>query len=286
MSPATLSLVVAAAFIHASWNILLKRVQGGLSFLWCVDILQTFVFAPWVAWTIWQNKAPLGRLEWFFILGSALIHIGYYFFLQRGYRLGDISLVYPIARGSGPMPSSLIAILFLGERPSILGILGIAAIGAGIFFLIGGTRTHKRQKISAAVFAGLLTGISIAAYTVWDKYAVSVAHVSPILLDLLGNPIQALLLLPLVWRQPGDLQRYWVKNRLELVGVTILNPISYILVLIAMTTTPVSQIAPTREISILIGSLVGGRLFAEQHFRRRLLAASIIVVGVIAVAQG
>ncbi|HET9374896.1 MAG TPA: hypothetical protein VFO40_07975 [Chthoniobacterales bacterium] len=87
MSPVILSLVVVAAFIHASWNILLKRVQGGLSFLWCVDILQTFVFAPWVAWVIWQNKSPVGYAEWFFILGSAVIHIGYYFFLQRGYRL-------------------------------------------------------------------------------------------------------------------------------------------------------------------------------------------------------
>jgi drug/metabolite transporter (DMT)-like permease len=286
MSPATLSLVVTAAFIHASWNILLKRVQGGLSFLWFVDILQSFVFAPWVAWVIWQDKAPLGFAEWFFILGSAVIHIGYYFFLQRGYRLGDISLVYPIARGSGPMLSSLIAVLFLGERPSTAGILGIAAIGVGIFFLTVGIRKSEHPKVRAAVIAALLTGTSIAAYTVWDKYAVTVAHVSPILLDLLGNPIQALLLTPLVWRQRSDLQKYWGRNRFELLGVTVLNPISYILVLIAMTAAPVSQIAPTREISTLIGAFVGGRLFAEQHLRRRLVAASIIVVGVIAVAHG
>jgi drug/metabolite transporter (DMT)-like permease len=286
MSPAILSLIVVAAFIHASWNILLKRVQGGLSFLWCVDILQTFVFAPWVAWVIWQNKSPVGYAEWFFILGSAVIHIGYYFFLQRGYRLGDISLVYPIARGSGPMISSLVAILFLGERPSALGTLGIVAIGAGIFFLSAGIRTSRNPKTSAAVVAGLLTGTSIAAYTVWDKYAVSEMHVSPILLDLLGNPVQALLLTPLVWRQRGDAKKYWAGNRLELFGVTILNPISYILVLIAMTVAPVSQIAPTREVSTLIGALVGSRVFAEQHLGRRLAAASVIVVGVIAVASG
>ena len=146
MSPVILSLVVVAAFIHASWNILLKRVQGGLSFLWCVDILQTFIFAPWVAWVIWQNKSPVGYTEWFFILGSAVIHIGYYFFLQRGYRLGDISLVYPIARGSGPMLSSLVAILFLGERPSTLGTLGIAAIGMGIFFLLSFRCNSYEQK--------------------------------------------------------------------------------------------------------------------------------------------
>jgi multidrug transporter EmrE-like cation transporter len=142
MSPATLSLVVVAAFIHASWNILLKRVQGGLSFLWSIDILQSFVFAPWVAWVIWRDKAQLGFTEWFFTAGSAIIHIGYYFFLQRGYRLGDISLVYPIARGSAPMISSLVAILFLGERPSTERMLGIAAIGVGICFLAGGIRPN------------------------------------------------------------------------------------------------------------------------------------------------
>ena len=184
------------------------------------------------------------------------------------------------------MLSSLVAILFLGERPSGLGTLGIVAIGAGILFLSAGIRTSRNPKISAAVLAGLLTGTSIAAYTVWDKYAVSVMHVSPILLDLLGNPVQALLLTPLVWRQRGDAHKYWAGNRLELFGVTILNPISYILVLSAMTVAPVSQIAPTREVSTLIGALVGGRLFAEQHLGRRLAAASVIVAGVIAVAHG
>jgi drug/metabolite transporter (DMT)-like permease len=286
MSPATLTLVIAAAFIHASWNILLKRVQGGLSFLWFVDFLQSFVFAPWIVWVMWQDKPLLGVTEWCFIVGSAVIHIGYYFFLQLGYRLGDISLVYPVARGSGPMLSSLVAILFLGEHVTALGILGIAAIGVGIFFLTGGIRRSEHPKIRGAVLAGLLTGTSIATYTVWDKYAVSVVHLSPILLDLLCNPVQALLLTPLIWRQRSDIPKYWVRSKPELFGVTILNPISYILILIAMTTTPVSQIAPTREISTLIGALIGGRLFAEQHLRRRLAAASIIVLGVIAVAHG
>src|ERR1700751_5995752 len=285
MTPTSLSLVIVAAFIHASWNILLKRVRGGLSFLWFVDILQGFVFAPWIAWVIWSEKPTLGFTEWFFIVGSAVIHIAYYFFLQRGYRLGYISLVYPIARGSGPMLSSMVAILFLGERPGVLGILGIMAIGVGIFFLAGGIR-NPHPDIRAAIRAGLLTGMSIATYTVWDKYAVSVIYVSPILLDLLANPLQALLLTPLVWNRRADISTYWKQSRPELFGVTILNPISYILILLAMTVAPVSQIAPVREVSTLIGAVIGGRLFAEQHLRSRLAAASIIVLGVIAIAHG
>jgi drug/metabolite transporter (DMT)-like permease len=286
MSLSILLLVVTAAFIHASWNILLKRVQGGLSFFWCVDTLQTCVFAPWIVWSIWWDKVSLGATDWFFIAGSAVIHISYYFFLQRGYRIGDISLVYPIARGSGPVLSSAVAILFLGERPGLPALLGIAAIGLGILLLTGKTRQNEHPHIRAAMIAGLLTGTSIAAYTVWDKYAVSVAHVSPVLLDLLANPVQALLLVPVVWRQRLDLPKYWVRSRLELFGVAILNPISYILILVAMTMAPVSQVAPTREISTLIGAFVGGRLFAEQHLRQRLVAACIIVGGVIAIAHG
>jgi drug/metabolite transporter (DMT)-like permease len=285
MTPTSLSLVIVAAFIHASWNILLKRVRGGLSFLWFVDILQGFVFAPWIAWVIWSEKPTLGFTEWFFIVGSAVIHIAYYFFLQRGYRLGDLSLVYPIARGSGPMLSSIVAILFLGERPGVLGILGIMAIGVGIFFLAGGIR-NPHPDIRAAIIAGLLTGMSIATYTVWDKYAASVIYVSPILLNLLANPLQALLLTPLVWNRRADISTYWKQSRPELFGITILNPISYILILLAMTVAPVSQIAPVREVSTLIGAVIGGRLFAEQHLRSRLAAASIIVLGVIAIAHG
>jgi drug/metabolite transporter (DMT)-like permease len=206
MIPTTLSLVVVAALIHAFWNILLKRVQGGLSFAWFVDILQSLVFAPSIAWVIYTERPVLGFIEWFCIGGSATIHIAYYFFLQRGYRLGDISL--------------------------------------------------------------------------------SVVHLSPVLLDLLANPVQALLLTPIVWHQQNDVAKYWARNRAELLGVTLLNPMSYILILSAMTIAPVSQIAPMREISTLIGAFIGGRLFAEEHLRRRLAAASVIVMGVVAVAHG
>jgi drug/metabolite transporter (DMT)-like permease len=286
MSPTVLAIVVAAAFIHAFWNILLKRAQAGLSFTWLVSILQTIVFAPWILWVIWTERPALGPTEWFFIAGSAGIHIAYYYFLQRGYRSGDISLVYPIARGSGPMLSSLAAIIFLGERPGVLGVLGIAAIAGGIFFLSGGIRQNGHPQIKAAVVAGVLTGVSIASYTVWDKYAVSAVRISPVLLDLLANPVLALLLTPMVWRERQNIRRYFIRNRAELVGVTLANPISYILILSVMVVAPVSQIAPMREISTLIGAFIGGRLFAEEQLGRRLAAASIIVIGVLAVAHG
>jgi drug/metabolite transporter (DMT)-like permease len=147
-------------------------------------------------------------------------------------------------------------------------------------------KSASNPNMRPAIVAGLLTGVAIASYTVWDKYAVSVVNVSPILLDLLASPVQALLLTPLLWDRRVDLAIYWRQNRPELFGVTILNPISYILILTAMTVAPVSQIAPVREVSTLIGAGIGGRLFAEQHLRSRLVAAFIIILGVIAIAHG
>ena len=102
-------------------------------------------------------------------------------------------------------------------------------------------------------------------------------HVSPILLDLLVNPIQAILLTPTVWNRRAEISRYWKQNKPDLIGVTIVNPISYILILVAMTAASVSQIAPVREVSTLIGAAIGGRLFGERHLGSRLAAASIIV---------
>jgi drug/metabolite transporter (DMT)-like permease len=95
-----------------------------------------------------------------------------------------------------------------------------------------------------------------------------------------------LLLTPSVWYQRKDIVRYWTKNRAELIGVTLANPISYILILTVMTVAPVSQVAPMREVSTLIGAFIGGHLFAEKNLNSRLAAASIIVLGVLAVAHG
>jgi hypothetical protein len=168
MTPTALTLVIVAAFIHASWNILLKNVRGGLSFIWFVDILQGLVLAPLTAWVIWSERPSLGWAERICIVGSAVIHIP----RQRTHAFLDIRN------------------LFLMERPGVLGVVGIAVIGVRIFFLAGGLQRTSNPNMRAAVVAGLLTGVAIASYNVWDKYVVSVVNVSPLLLDLLASPVQ------------------------------------------------------------------------------------------------
>jgi drug/metabolite transporter (DMT)-like permease len=143
-------------------------------------------------------------------------------------------------------------------------------------------QTHRIQSITYA----LLTGTCIAAYTLWDKYAVSQLLVPPLLLDWFSNLCRAALLTPLMLQKWGEFRRHWQIHRLEAIGVACLCPLSYILVLTALTFSPVSYVAPAREISIVIGAAMGTQLLAEKNAARRLFASSLTVLGVVALAFG
>jgi drug/metabolite transporter (DMT)-like permease len=279
-------LVLTAAFIHASWNYLAKRAgQGGAAFVWLFAAISSAFYAPVAIFVYFWQKPDIGPLQLVFMAGSALIHVVYFLILQKGYREGDLSLVYPLARGTGPTISTLVAILFLGERPSALALFGAFLVAAGVFFLSGGS-VGFRGSLKRGVGYGLLTGITIAAYTLWDKYAVSTLLIPPLLQDYCTNLGRVIMLAPVAFRNWGDVRKEWRVHRKEAIGVGLLCPLSYILVLTALVSAPVSYIAPAREVSILIAAVMGSRLLAEKDIRRRLPAAVAIVVGVIALAAG
>jgi drug/metabolite transporter (DMT)-like permease len=123
-------------------------------------------------------------------------------------------------------------------------------------------------------------------YTLWDKYAVSTLLIPPLLQDFCTTLGRVLLLGPIAFRKRVEVRQEWRIHRKEAIGVALLCPLSYIMVLTALVTTPVSYIAPAREVSILIGALMGSRLLAEGDAKRRLPAAAAIVVGVMALALG
>lgn len=286
VSSTALGLVLAAAFIHATWNLLLKRTGGGIVFVWLFGSASTIIYAP-LATTIFLIERPgLGLPEAIFIVGSGIIHIGYYLALQRGYRTGDLSLVYPLARGTAPMLATIAAITFLGERPSPLALAGGAFIVISVFVLAGGTRGIRFRTSDGAVAYGLLTGTLIATYTLWDKHAVAVLAIPPLILDWGSSLSRVLLLTPMAFRHRGTVRSLWREKWRAVLAVGLLNPLSYILVLTALVTAPVSYIAPAREISILAGTLLGARLLAEQDASRRLLAAAGMVIGIVALAVG
>ena len=286
MTVFALALVLAAAFMHATWNLLAKRAGGGPAFVWLCGALSSALYAPLVAALLLIQRPRLGALGLLFVCGSAVLHLAYFLMLQQGYRTGDLSLVYPLARGTGPLLSTAAAIAFFGERPTPLAIGGALLIAGGVFVLGGGTSTLRDASARRGSAFALLTGTLIAAYTLWDKRAVSVLLIPPLLLDWGANLGRAMLLTPFALRQWDKVRVEWWLHRREAFGVAVLTPLAYILVLTALVFTPVSYIAPAREISILIGTLLGTRLLAEGDAGRRLAAAGAMVLGVVALALG
>ncbi|HUL41495.1 MAG TPA: DMT family transporter [Burkholderiales bacterium] len=286
MSALALALVLTAAFLHAAWNYLLKRTGGGIGFIWLFALFSTLIYAPLAfGLVIWQ-KPHLAFIQIAFICGSVILHTVYYLLLDRGYRAGDLSLVYPLARGSGPLLAVAAAILVLGERPSPLAIAGAIMIGIGAFTLTGDPRKLRESGALHAVGFALLTGTFIAAYTLWDKVAVSTLMIPPLLQDWGTNLGRTFMMIPLAARNFGNVKKAWNNFRKEVIMVAIMGPASYILILSAMAFTPVSYVAPSREISIFIAALMGSHFLAEGNLARRLLASAAMVIGVIALAVG
>jgi drug/metabolite transporter (DMT)-like permease len=288
MTPLALGLVLIAAFIHATWNLAAKRSGGGLPFVWLCGLISLVLYVP-VTLFYWHRYDPvLTSGAALVIFGSGVLKIIYALLLQRGYRSGDFSLVYPLARGTGPLLSTLAAIAIFGERPTPLALAGGFAIIASVFHLTGGAsllhadRRHLRQGL----IYGFTCGCTIATYTVWDQRAVSHFGIPPILYDGGTQLVTCALLAPFALKRLPELARDWREHRGKAATVGILGPTGYVLILTAMSFTPVSYIAPAREISILIGTILGAKLLKESDAKRRLLAAAGMVLGIIALALG
>src|SRR5205807_836662 len=286
MTPAAFGLVLVAAFSHATWNLLAKRVGGGPAFVWLFGVVALCIYGPLAAGVVLLERPHIGAIQVVFLGGTSVLHVAYFLALQHGYRAGDLSLVYPLARGTGPMLSSAAAILVFGERPTPVAMAGTLLIGLGIFLLTGTPAGLRQAGARRAAGFALLTGAIIAGYTLWDKRAVSALGIPPLLFDWCGNLGRVLILTPVALRRFDDVRRLWGAHRREVVVVAVLTPLSYILVLTALVFTPVSYVAPAREISILVGTVMGTRLLAEGDAPRRLAAAGAMVVGVAALAIG
>jgi drug/metabolite transporter (DMT)-like permease len=284
VTAAALALVLAAAFTHAGWNYLLKRSGGGIGFVWLFAAISAVLYAPIAFGTFLWLQPVLGWPHIAAAAASAALHTVYYLLLDRGYRHGDLSLVYPIARATGPLLTVGLAMLLLGERPAPLALAGALMISTGGLLLTGDPRALRRKGIEHAVLIALATGIAIAAYTVVDKIAVALLLTPPILQDWMTNVGRVALMMPLLRTRGGSVRAAWRDHRGDVLAVAVLCPLSYILVLTAMQLTLVSYVAPAREVSILIAAFLGVRLLSEGDARRRGIAAVLMTIGVIALA--
>ncbi len=285
MTFASLFLVVLAAFIHAGWNLLAKRAAPvGPVFVFAYNLISCLAYAPWVIWLLAQGGVAWTRAGAGFVLASGLIHLAYSLCLQRGYQLADLSVVYPVARGTGPRLSTLGAFLILGETPRASGLAGLVLVVAGILLIAtqGRLAAFARPGGQAGLKWGVATGGLIACYTVVDAHAVRALGIAPVVLDWFSNLLRFFLLLPLVLADPRRAAEAMRGHWGLALGVGLLSPLSYILVLAALSGgAPLSLVAPMREMSMMVGAVMGMLILREAVGRWRLAGCAVVIAGVI-----
>ncbi|WP_299302347.1 DMT family transporter [uncultured Brachybacterium sp.] len=286
MSASVLALVLVAALCHALWNLAAKRVDtDGFTFVWCYDLASVVLWAPLAIYAL--IRADLGVTPALLVapLISGVLHIAYQLTLQTGYARADLGVVYPVARGVGPVLSMVVAILVLGERPGWAAALGALTVIAGIVVVATGHSGTSRQGVRAGVAWGAMTGVAIAAYTLWDSISVTTFGLPPVTYFVSSCLWQVVLMTPALLRRHRDQLSPVLRTRWrEIAAVAVLSPLAYVLVLEAMRTAPVSLVAPARESSIVVGSLLAWWLFKEPNPLRRLLGAGIVLSGIVLVA--
>src|SRR6266542_4033561 len=241
MSALALVLVLCAALTHATWNMLAKRSGGGLAFIWLFGAASTVLLLVPALVALAIERPHLGAAQFLFIAGSGILHIAYFLLLQGGYRAGDLALVYPSARGAGVLLSTFGGIVIYNEHPGGVALAGAVAVTLGI---LASGRISGRAAAGPALAYAVATGVVIATYTLWDKHAVDALAIPPLFYYWGFNLITVIGLSPLALRDRAAVRLEWRRSRREVLGVGLLAPTSYVLVLSALVFSPVSYVAP------------------------------------------
>lgn len=286
MNREALLLTLAAALLHATWNFAAKRAEGGGPvFVWGYAAASAALWVPvTVVWSLWHPLHPTWTwLAAGFVTG--MLHVAYGNLLEKGYASGDLNLVYPLARGTGPLLTVLVAVLVLRQATTVLAMVGVGLVVAGVLVISFGRRhpsSPHRRRVGIAY--GVATGASIAAYTLWDAHAVTTLGIPALPYFTLGLLCQAAGLTPGALRRRETVRALLLRHRLEITIVAGLSPLAYIFVLQALTLAPVSVVAPVRESSIVVGALLSWLVLREPHPARRLAGSVVVLAGVAALA--
>jgi uncharacterized membrane protein len=275
-------LVIFSAFCHATWNFAARKAAGNLMAIWLGLWIGCAVMLPGALGVIvhdgLRQTAELPAISC--ILATGLIHIVYFRLLAAAYEEGEISLVYPIARGSGIALTAILAGFILQEPLTPLGALGIGLVCLGIFSL--STATRRRAEDVKAIRLALGIGATIVAYSIVDK--IGVGYVHPVLYIWSMFLIMAIGLTPvLVRRYRGKLwetaRQY--KGYAAIIGIGSAG--TYLMILFAFTRGPVNYIVAVREFAVVLGALAGIVFLKERLTLVKVVAICIIVIGIIAI---
>jgi len=302
MTPTALMLVLLASVFHATWNMFVKSSRQSVPFIWLSLLFGTIVFAgPFLYW--WDSH-PVPSGLWPFIVATGIIHGIYFGLLSWAYESGgDLSTVYPVARGSAPLLVAIGAVIFLNETPSLLGLIGILVVVAGIFITNLSEVSMKsgtallRSMLRGPILLALLTGLSTTAYSLIDKAALRPPPASAPIEEANRLDtwvylyfmifITVVFLAPMVLYYKRSMLKEIVQERLRVIPlVGILCPCTYGLILIAFATeSKASYIVAARQSSILFAALLGTIVLREKNIRQRVGGAVLIAFGVACLAM-
>ncbi len=279
MSLSVFGLVLVAAFCHAGWNLAARHLKGDLIVLWLGGVVATLFITPFaiLRWQLGVDPWATTPLAGLCVLLTGIIHALYFLLLGRAYETGEISLVYPIARGSGIGLTALIAWMFLGEQISSVGSLGIAAISIGIGLLaVPAWLTRRSQGIGLALGVGVI----IPLYSIVDKIG---THLVPAVIYIWCMYLLTTLFLgPVVLiRGRAQIKRVWRHSWKPICAIGIGAMLTYLLILFAFQMGPVGYIVAARECSILIGAAAGVLWLGERLDRWKLAGVSVVTMGLI-----
>jgi drug/metabolite transporter (DMT)-like permease len=275
-----LALLLAAAVLHATWNLLVKRSQARQAFAWWALGAGVVVFAP-----LLLVSPGLPAEAWPYVLASAVVETLYFFTLTRAYDQADFSLVYPLARGAAPMLLTVWALLFLHETPTPGGLAGLALLVGGLLLVAGQTAWAQRSTLhTSGVLMALATAACISVYTTIDGAAMRVAP--PLAYNVIMLAVMTVLTAPFVFARYGRaaLVEEFRARPWPIVLAGLLGIVTYSLVLQAYALARVGYAGAVREISVVFAALIGWRWLHESFGATRTAGAVLIFAGIVLIA--
>jgi drug/metabolite transporter (DMT)-like permease len=283
VSLTALLLVVSAAGLHAGWNALAKRGRDPVVFLWLATLASTVTLLPPGLWHLATTGLPAGAVP--FVIATIALHALYFYALGRAYAAGAYSLVYPVARGLGVALVPIVALGLFDERLSALGSAGIVLVVAGIAALHllpgGGPAPATSGGMGRALLWPVVTGMTIAGYSLVDK--AGVARLNPVPYMLLLEAGCALLGLPLLGAR-RDAVRRELRGWRRIVLAAVMSALAYTLVLFAFRLSKTGYVVASRELSIVLAAVIGSLWLREGRLGSRLAGAAIVLAGVACIA--
>ncbi len=274
LTPAIIAVVIGAGALHACWNAIAKQVEDRLIAFAVIGIGSGVIggLVLLVTGLPYRTAIP-------FVIASGVIHVGYNLALMNSYRLGAFNQTYPIARGTSPLVVAVAAYFLAHEHLGIAALAGITTLALGLMSLAVSSGRLTRADMPA-VGAAVLTGLTIAAYTVVDGLGVRHAHdpwaYAAFLFVLQGPPMAIVA----GFRRPASKWRDTTTIRCGLLAA-VLCVIAYATVLWAQTRAPLAEVAAIRETSVVFAALIGLIVLGEDFGRRRVAAAVMIATGIV-----